>query len=222
MSYPNDPNQPPFGQSPPGQQPPFNQSPYGQQQYGQPPFDQSPYGQQQYGQPPFGQSPYGQQPYGAYPNPYGQQRRGRSTLKWIVLSFFGVALLACVGFGVFFYSFFGDFIASTQADIDSAELVIDQFMRAGEANNPRAGALLAEPTFSQAKITQLFTQRNLFTDYQGASISLNGMNYQAGNATATLSASGELSYSSGAGGTFRALLRKQRGVWKIQSLTIDR
>jgi uncharacterized RDD family membrane protein YckC len=67
---PNQPQQPPSGESPYGQPPYGGQqpnSPYTGQQYQQSGYQQPPYGQQPYGQPPqeqWGQQQYGQQPYG--------------------------------------------------------------------------------------------------------------------------------------------------------------
>lgn len=73
---PNQPQQPPSGESPYGQPPYGGQQPnipYTGQQYQQSGYQQPPYGQQPYGQPPqeqWGQQQYGQQQY--WQQPYGQ------------------------------------------------------------------------------------------------------------------------------------------------------
>src|SRR5579864_1162972 len=81
---PNQPQQPPSGESPYGQPPYGSQqpnSPYTGQQYQQSGYQQPPYGQQQYGQPPQGQ--WEQQQYGYGQQQYGQQPYGQAQLQYV-------------------------------------------------------------------------------------------------------------------------------------------
>ena len=84
---PNQPQQPPSGESPYGQPPYGGQqpnSPYTGQQYQQSGYQQPPYQQSGYQQPPYGQQPYGQPPQEQWgQQQYGQQPYGQAQLQYV-------------------------------------------------------------------------------------------------------------------------------------------